>query len=123
MPVLRPADAEDFTVHGSRFSSFVRSATGAQSLCAWRLEVPAGLAGVPHRPSHEEILLVLDGSLRVTLEGRAYEASAGDVIHVPAGSELSVNGGPDGGRAWVTTTPGLAAQMGDGEPLRPPWAQ
>lgn len=123
MPVYHPAQADTFEVHGSRFASFVRTERGADELCAWRLEVPAGLRGVEHRPSREEVVLILTGSLTVTLEGSVHTVGPGDVVHVPAGAELTVDGGPADATAWVTTTPGLEAVVGAGAPLRPPWAQ
>ena len=122
MPIYGSADADSFQAHGSRFISFVRTERGASSLCAWRLEVAPELAGVPHRPSHEEVILVLGGQMRVTLDGVAKDVAAGDVIHVPENAELQVDGGPAGATAWVTTTPGLRAIIGD-QTIVPPWAQ
>ncbi|HTU30720.1 MAG TPA: cupin domain-containing protein [Solirubrobacteraceae bacterium] len=122
MPIYSPADAEPFEVHGSRFESFVSSARGAHSLCAWRLVVAPGSEGVTHRPSHEEVFLILDGEATVVIDGAAATVRAGDVVHVPAGSELTINGGPAGATIWVTTTVGLTAQVGETS-MAPPWAQ
>ena len=122
MPFIRPADAVCFETHGSRFHSFVSPAKGSTQLCAWQLTVPAGLRGVSHRPSLEEILLVLDGELQVTLDGAYAALHRGDAVFVPAGSELRVEAGPDGASAWVTTTPGLEAVTADGTRIHPPWA-
>lgn len=122
MPIYAPSDADCFEVHGSRFASFVSSARGASSLCAWRLEVRPGSRGVAHRPSHEEVMLLMAGGLHVTLDGVGQDVEAGSVIQIPAGSELKVDGGPDGATAWVTTTAGLTATVGD-ETMAPPWAQ
>ncbi len=47
---------------------------------------------------------------------------AGGVVQVPAGSELTLDGGPDGATAWVTTTSGLTATVGE-QTMTPPWAQ
>ena len=122
MPVIRPADAAVHQVHGSTFRSFVAPSRGSAQLCAWQLQVPAGLRGAAHRPSREEVLLLLEGELTVTLDGVATVLAPGDVVLVPAGRELRVDGGPAGATAWVTTTPGLAAVMADGSRLTPPWA-
>jgi mannose-6-phosphate isomerase-like protein (cupin superfamily) len=122
MPIYRPTDAERFEAHGSRFESFVRTARGAGSLCAWRLEVAPRVPGVAHRPSHEEVLLVLRGQATIVIDGEPTTIGSGDVVHVPAGSELTVNGGPEGASAWVTTTAGLTAQIGE-TTIAPPWAQ
>lgn len=122
VPIYSPTDADEFEAHGSRFASFLRTARGASSLCAWRLDVAPGVQGVAHRPDHEEVILLLRGRLDVTLDGSRETVDSGAVIHVPAGSELQVNGGPQGATAWVTTTRGLTAIIGE-ETMAPPWAQ
>ncbi len=122
MPIVRPADAVSFDMHGSRFLSYVRPSKGSSQLCAWQLTVPANLRGVAHRPSREEVLVILDGELQVTLDGASSALRRGDAVLVPAGSELRVDAGPDGASAWVTTTPGLEAVTADGTRISPPWA-
>lgn len=123
MPVIHPADAVPFETHGSRFLSYVSPSKGSSQLCAWQLTVPANLRGVAHRPSREEVLLVLDGELRVILDGDSSALHRGDAVLVAAGSELRVDAGPTGATAWVTTTPGLEAVTADGSRITPPWAQ
>ncbi len=122
MPIIRSADATVHQVHGSTFSSFVAPSRGSAQLCAWQLKVPAGMRGAAHRPTREEVLLLLEGELTVTLDGIATVLAAGDVVVVPADSELRVDGGTAGATAWVTTTPGLEAVMADGSRIAPPWA-
>jgi quercetin dioxygenase-like cupin family protein len=123
VPIYTTAEAESFEAHGSHFFSYVRSSRGATALCAWRLEVQPNMCGVAHRPSHEEVILLLEGSLRIRLEGATREVKAGDVVHVPADAELKVDGGPGGAKAWVTTSAGMQALIGDSERMSPPWAQ
>lgn len=124
MPVIRPAGAVAFAAHGSRFLASVSpSASGSSQLCAWRLDVPADLQGTTHRPTREEVLLVLEGELHVTLDGVSSRLRPGDVALVPPDSELRVDAGPDGASAWVTTTPGLEAVLADGSRFAPPWAR
>jgi quercetin dioxygenase-like cupin family protein len=122
VPVIRSADIAVHQVHGSTFSSFVAPSRGSTQLCAWQLRVPAGLTGAAHRPTREEVLLLLDGELTITLDGTATDLAAGDVVLVPAGSELRVDGGTSDATAWVTTTPGFEAVMADGSRIAPPWA-
>ena len=106
MPVLRPADAVRHEVHGASFHALVAPSRGSAELCAWRLEVPPGQVGAPHRPSREEVLLVLDGDLTVVLDGHPETVVAGDVVLVPARAELRVDGGTTTASVWVTTSPG-----------------
>ena len=141
MPVVRAADAVVHEMYGSRFASYAAPARGSAELCAWRLEVPAGSTGVPHAVSREEVLLVLDGTLRVTLgagtgpgeggpetgrpaEAGPAEAGPGDVVLVPAGSRLALdNPGPAPAIAWVTTSGCLEARLADGTAVSPPWVR
>lgn len=122
MPVYTVADAVHFEAHGSRFSSYASPSRGSEQLCGWRLEVPAGLEGATHWPTREELLLVLEGELHVTLDGATATAGPGSVVLVPADSEFRVDGGSSGAVAWVSTTAGLQARLPDGSTMSPPWA-
>lgn len=122
MPVVPSASAVVHEVHGSTFRSYVTSDRGASTLRAWQLEVAAGSAGVAHRPTREEVMLLLTGSFTATVDGAAQTLGAGDVLLVPADSELTLDGGPDGATAWVTSTAGLEAVLADGTRMSPPWA-
>jgi quercetin dioxygenase-like cupin family protein len=103
--------------------SYVSPSRGSQELCAWRLTVPADQRGVAHRPTREEVLLVLEGELHVTLDGARSVLHRDDVVLVAAGSELCVDAGTAGAVAWVSTTPGLEALTADGTRIVPPWAR
>ena len=83
MPVIRPGEAATYEAHGSRFSSYVAPSRGSRQLCAWRLIVPAGLTGTAHRPTREEVLLVQDGDLAVSIGGQTTHLAPGDVVLVP----------------------------------------
>jgi len=110
-------------MHGASFHALVAPSRGSAELCAWRLEIPPHQVGAPHRPSREEVLLVLDGELTVVLDGHPETVAAGDVVLVPARAELRVDGGTTTASVWVTTSPGLEAELADGSRLTPPWAQ
>ena len=122
MGVVREAVAHE--LHGATFHSYVAPASGSRELCAWRLEVAAGTAGVEHRVSREEVVLLVSGRLTVTVDGVTSTLSAGDVVFVPAGASFRVDntsGAPAG--AWVTTSVGLQATMPDGTSISPPWVR
>lgn len=123
MPTFTPTDSTDYVTHGSTFAAYVNPSRGSTELCAWRLTIPPGLAGVAHRPSREEVLLVLDGHLHITIDEQTSDLGPGSVVHVPAGSLLRVDTHTEGGSAWVTTTPGLTATTDDGTVITPPWVQ
>jgi len=123
MPTFASSDSIDYTMHGSTFAAFVSPSRGSRELCAWRLTVPPNVTGTAHRPSREEVLLVLEGTLFVTIDDQRRVLGSGSVVQVPAGAWFQIDTEATGGSAWVTTTPGLTATTDDGTVLRPPWAQ
>ncbi|MFE6758479.1 cupin domain-containing protein [Streptomyces sp. NPDC057684] len=124
MPVIRASEAVVHEMHGVRFVSYAKPATGSKELCAWRAEIPAGTPGVAHTVSREEILHVLSGSLRFTVDGRTDTLAAGDTAIVDPGATLTVeNPGDLPATMWVTTSVGLEAVLADGTRVTPPWAQ
>ena len=124
MPVIRAAQSVVHQMHGTSFPSYASPARGSRELCAWRIEIPGGTEGVPHHVSREEVLYVLDGILRVTLDGAAEEAGPGDVVLVPAGARFGAsNLATEPATAWVTTTAGFAGVLPDGSWFTPPWTR
>ena len=124
MPVIRAAQSVVHQLHGTSFTSYASPARGSRELCAWRLEIPGHTDGVPHHVSREEVLYVLSGTLRVTLDGDVTEAAAGDVVLVPAGAQFGASNQADSpATAWVTTTVGFAGVLPDGSWFTPPWTR
>lgn len=122
MPIIRATEATTYEVHGSTFLSYVAPSRMQTDVCAWQVEVPQNLQGATHRPSRDEVLRVLSGQLIVSTNGESTSVDVGDVVFIRAGSDLRLDGGPEGGKAWVCTTPGLKAVMDDGSRIVPPWA-
>jgi len=124
MPVIRAAQSVVHQMHGTSFTSYASPARGSRELCAWRVEIPGRTDGVPHHVSREEVLYVLSGTLRVTLNGDPADAAAGDVVVVPSGAQFGARNQTDGPpTAWVTTTVGFAGVLPDGSWFTPPWTQ
>ncbi|MFE0676178.1 cupin domain-containing protein [Streptomyces sp. NPDC058867] len=123
MPVIRSSDAVTHDIHGVRFVSYATPRTGSKELCAWRGEVPPGTRAPAHTVNREEILHVLVGNLRVTVDGRTDDIAAGDTLIVNPGATLAVeNPTEQTALTWVTTSVGLSAELADGTVLTPPWA-
>jgi len=124
MPVIRAAQSVVHQLHGTSFASYASPARGSRELCAWRIEIPGRTDGVPHHVSREEVLYVLSGTLRVTLDGDVTEAAPGDVVLVPAGAQFGASNQTDSpATAWVTTTVGFAGVLPDGSWFTPPWTR
>lgn len=86
------------------------------------MEIAPGTVGQEHVVSREEVLAIVDGRLDVTIDGAMDQVGPGDVALVMAGSRLRLdNPHAEGARAWVTTSVGLTARLGDGSTVSPPW--
>ncbi|MFI9770090.1 cupin domain-containing protein [Streptomyces sp. NPDC052415] len=123
MPVIRSTDAVTHEIHGARFVSYATPRTGSKELCAWRGEIPPGTKAPAHTVNREEILHVLIGNLRITLDGTTTDIAAGDSLIINPGATLAVENPTDQtALTWVTTSIGLTADLADGTRLTPPWA-
>ncbi|MFI1994329.1 cupin domain-containing protein [Actinoplanes sp. NPDC020271] len=122
MGIHRRNDAVRHDLHGSVFHSYVSPSAGSEELCAWRLEIAGGTAGVRHRVGKEEVFLLLSGRIRVHLDGVTEQMGPGDVLRVPAGAEFGIDSDEDA-EVWVTTSVGLEATLPDGSVISPPWVR
>ncbi|MYW69647.1 cupin domain-containing protein [Streptomyces sp. SID8379] len=123
MPVVRSTEAVVHEMHGARFVSYATPRTGSKQLAAWRGEIPGGTKAPAHTVTHEEILHLLTGTLRLTLDGETHTLSPGDTAIVNAGTTLAVeNPTEETATMWVTTSVGLEAELADGTRITPPWA-
>lgn len=124
MPVIRHSEGVEYDTHGAVFTAYARPSTGSAHMAAWRLRIPAELAGVEHRISAEEIFLVLGGTPRISVDSAPAELAAGDVVLAPAGSLLRVdNPGAQEAELWVTADARLTGELADGTAFTPPWAR
>ncbi|WP_420032850.1 cupin domain-containing protein [Streptomyces sp. cg28] len=122
MPVVRASEAVVHEMHGARFVSYATPRTGSAQLAAWRGEIPAGTRAPAHTVTHEEVLHLLAGTLRLTLDGESHTVTAGDTAIVNAGTTLAVENPTDTlATMWVTTSVGLEAELADGTRITPPW--
>ena len=110
MPVIRAAQSVVHQMHGTSFTSYASPARGSRELCAWRIEIPGGTEGVPHHVSREEVLYVLGGTLRVTVDGETGDAAAG-------GRGPGARPAPGSGPAtWPTGRPPRGSPRRSGSP-------
>lgn len=119
-----PVDATVHELHGARFHSYVSPTHGSTQLCAWRVEVDAGVSGAAHTVSHEEVFLVLTGTPTLAVDDRASRLEPGAVAFAPASSTVRLDNDTDEPASlWVTTSVGLRATMSTGQQIVPPWVE
>jgi mannose-6-phosphate isomerase-like protein (cupin superfamily) len=124
VPVIHAGQAVVHKLHGASFTAYASPERGSQELCAWHIEIPGHTRGVRHHVSREEVLYVLSGTIQASVDDRAEQAAAGDVILVPAGTQFGVDNPADApATAWVTTSVGFRGVLPDGSWITPPWTQ
>jgi quercetin dioxygenase-like cupin family protein len=106
VPVIHADQAAVHTMHGTSFTAYASPGRGSRELCAWHFQIPAHTTGVRHHVSREEVLYVLSGTIQASVDGRAEQATAGDMILVPVticmviGCALGTPGMSDGAGSW-----------------------
>lgn len=122
MPVIERDAQRHHELHGARFHTLASPSLGSEETSIWRIHLPAGTPGLPHRVTREEIFVVVSGSATATLDGAAHTLTAGSTLILPAGVELALETAAEPLEAIVCLPVGGQGVVGDGEPFTPPWA-
>jgi mannose-6-phosphate isomerase-like protein (cupin superfamily) len=121
--ILRRSDAETFELPGVTFAALAAPSRGSDQLCLWTITVAPGLdSPEAHTLNHDEVFLVLGGTLRLSPDGEVL--GAGDCAVVPAGAPIqAANPGGEVATACVAIRAGFRAFAADGSAIGvPPWA-
>jgi quercetin dioxygenase-like cupin family protein len=123
MPVLSPATPVN-PFPGSHFTQLASPSRGSVQTSVWQVEILPGTPPAPHQVTAEEIFVVLDGEVNVTLADVVTTASAGDAIVVPANTDFALDiRGAAPLRLLCVLPVGGQARTPDGAVFTPPWAQ
>jgi quercetin dioxygenase-like cupin family protein len=83
MPIIENADVQQFRVPGLAHQTLAGHEHGLKALEVWIQTIAPGSATPVHRHTCEEIVIVLRGSGRVTIEGEETNFGANTTIVVP----------------------------------------
>jgi mannose-6-phosphate isomerase-like protein (cupin superfamily) len=123
MPVITAPAVPTHEVGGTLFTSLATPTRGSRRTSVWQVQLRPGTSPTPHQLTDEEIFVVLDGVVRVELDGVESDAGRGDAIVVPAGVPFALaNAGSVAARLLCCLPVGGQAQLPGGEPFTPPWA-
>jgi len=123
MPVIPAPETFTHELPHARFYSLATPSRGSSETSVWRARLTSALQTPPHRLTREEVFVVLDGTLRVVLDGRTSEARSGDAIVVPPNTEVALSCVGESAEVLCCLPVGGQAQIGDGAPFTPPWAE
>ena len=116
--------AKDATVHetpNASMHTLAAPSVGSTELATWIVEMEPGSSGPMHSTDHEQVWVVLEGALVATLEDGSDEASVGDSVILPAGTDRQIST-EEGLRAIVSTVAkaNVRTEAQGTQPL--PWA-
>ena len=91
LPHAQPGQPVDVAPHGARVATEKTAALfKSDDLEVMRLVLPAGRALPPHRVAGDITVHCLEGRLRLDVDGRACELSAGQLVYLPGGATHDV---------------------------------
>jgi mannose-6-phosphate isomerase-like protein (cupin superfamily) len=124
MPIIEPPKTPTHEMEAIRFWQLAAPSRGSSEASVWRVEVSPDADAVPHELTREEILVVIEGTARATLDGLVEHVDAGGAIVVPPHTSFSLAAvGPQPLVALAYLPVGGQAKLEGGEPFVPPWAQ
>jgi quercetin dioxygenase-like cupin family protein len=96
---------------------------GLDALSVWKQAIDPGLGTPPHRHDCEEVVVVLEGSGELLIEGERLVFAAGATLVLPAGKDHQIvnsGAGPLTLVAAFSSTP-VATYAPDGAAMELPW--
>jgi quercetin dioxygenase-like cupin family protein len=90
---------------GGRYTVRVSNEDSGGELTVMEMELPVGSGPPPHTHPGGETVYVVEGTVRFHVGDKAFDAGAGDVIHIPAGTVEHFEP-TSKSRVIVTYTPG-----------------
>ena len=123
--VIRGSQAETFSVQGNHMTRLIAPSIGASEVMAWRATMDAGAASPPHRHDHEEIVVMLSGTLLAKIGEQEAVLTPGDACLIPASTlHQVINTGTDPCSMLITMQVGTRFLRPDGsETPAPPWTR
>jgi quercetin dioxygenase-like cupin family protein len=124
MPIIHPAAAHTHEMHGVRFTTIAAPSTGAREASVWRVDIPPTTDPVPHELTREELIVVLSGRARASLDGRVEEVGPGGAVVVPPDTPFSLAAAGSAPVIALAYLPvGGQGRLAGHEPFTPPWAE
>ncbi|MGV8856423.1 MAG: cupin domain-containing protein [Devosia sp.] len=124
MPIIKSATAPTFQLPGTLFTGLASPERGATSNAVWHVRLAPGTMGAPHRLTHEEIFVCVEGSGTATVGTQTHQLAQGDALIVPPDTDLALaNAGTADFCAIVVFPVGGKAMLPDQAAFTPPWAK
>lgn len=124
MNIQRATQQRAFTTPNATVTPLATPSLGAQQSSVLRQRMAPGYQNPTHTQTHEEIMVMLEGGVKVTVEAETSELHAGDSLTIPAHTPHSISNHGSADAEWLIISPAAMQFIGlDGEPMTPDWAR
>ncbi len=125
MAVIRGSEYQEFDLMGNHMLGLATLSRGAKEVAVWRGRTEPGASTPPHYHDHEEVIVILSGSGKLTIEGDQVAVSSRDVAIVPplVRHELAADEQGEGLDAIAVLLAGTKTYLPNGEEIELPWAK
>lgn len=90
MTLINAKESPVWDHDGWRMTGLAAPSRGSRELCTWHVVMQPGADGPLHRCDRELVVNVLEGTVRVTVDGIDTDIPAGDAFIIPANSDRKV---------------------------------
>jgi quercetin dioxygenase-like cupin family protein len=105
---------------GPGYSTATGSLVEGERMMIGLMRMPCGTGALPHSHPNEQWAYVLEGTLKVDIEGKKWDAQAGSLVFIPANAVHALVASADADAVFLTakdTSHGIAgAAVGDASP-------
>jgi mannose-6-phosphate isomerase-like protein (cupin superfamily) len=124
MPINHAPEVPTHELEMTRFWQLAAPSKGSAEASVWRVEIAPGTDAVPHELTREEILVIVAGTARASIDGVVEDVEAGGAIVVPPHTSFSLAAADNRPVVAVAYLPvGGQVKIAGGEPFTPLWAQ
>ena len=123
MPVVNNASLREFNLPGLSHRTFAGPEHGMKNLEVWGQVIEAG-AGTPvHCHSCEEVIVILEGSGTLTINGEETKFGANSTLIIPADAVHQIVNSGDTKMVMIAALSAAAVKVrdGDNQPMPLPW--
>lgn len=110
--------------NGNHSGAVATNSKGATEVHVVRQVEESGGKNPPHKHNKEEIMVLLKGTITVTVDGAVDVMSTGDTLIVPAGTVHQIENSGDTDAEWlIISAAGRSFEAATGQTMVPEWSR
>lgn len=123
MKLIRNTESQSFQTPNALVTPMATPRLGSDQISVIRQKMGNGKSNPTHTQTSEEVMVMLSGTVTVTVDKEIVSLSAGDTLIVPAEVPHSIENTSGGESEWLIISPvGMQFKGPTGELMTPEWA-